>query len=422
MSGLRVVISREYKERVRQKSYLITTVLGLLVIVGLAFLPALIDKLESGSALKVVVLEETGQVSSYLDTQLTDTLPDGSRKFEFQAQISSSAEWDSYKEALITDIDSGKISAFMEISPPDAPDQIIWHSKQSLGQGTQAQLTYALQQFQLEDRAATLNLSGSELASLFAPINFTTQIEGIKGNSIEEQSQNMTLVYFLLFMLYFSLIVYGLYVATGVAEEKSNRVMEMMLVSVKPTTLMAGKILGIGAAGLTQYFLWIASGLVVWSFQASEIELVPGFSFNLSAIDPINLIYFGIFFILGFLFYAALYAGLGSTVSRVEDVNQAVGMVTLLIVVGFMIAMMSLSTPDSTWVAVLSYVPFFTPMLLFERIVLTNMSALGIALGIIELCLATVLAIWLAGKTYRVGVLMYGKVSWRSIWKALRSE
>jgi len=198
--------------------------------------------------------------------------------------------------------------------------------------------------------------------------------------------------------------------------------MEMMLVSVKPTTLMAGKILGIGAAGLTQYFLWIAAGLTAWSLQANGMELMPGVSLELSSIDPTSLIYFGVFFILGFLFYAALYAGLGSTVSRVEDVNQAVGIITMLIVVGFMLAMMSLATPDSSWVVVLSYVPFFTPMLLFERIVLTNISGIGIALGIIELILATVLAIWLAGKTYRVGVLMYGKVSWRSVWKALRSH
>lgn len=422
MSGLRVVIAREYIERVRQKSFWLTTIFGLLVILGLAFLPALIDKLKSDSALNIVVLEETGQVTNYLDTHLTTTLPDGNREFSFQAEISDSGTWADKKDSLVAAVNSGQISAFMEIYPPDAPDQIIWHSKQSLGQGTQGEITLALQQMQVEQRAMSLNLSGAELASLFAPINFSAQIEGLKGESVEEQTQNMALVYFLLFILYFSLMVYGLYVATGVAEEKSNRVMEMMLVSVKPTTLMTGKILGIGAAGLTQYIVWIASGLAAWTIQAQGQSLIPGLSFSLSAIDPAYLIYFGVFFILGFLLYAALYAGLGSTVSRIEDVNQAVGIITIFIVIAFMLAMMALETPDSSWVVILSYIPFFTPMLLFERIVLTNMSNLSIALGILDLILATVLAIWLAGKTYRVGVLMYGKVSWRAIFRALRSE
>lgn len=422
MSGLWVVISREYKQRVHEKSYIATTVIGLIIIIGLAFLPAIIEKFESKESMNIAVLEETGQVTRYLDAHLQSTLPDGQREFAFKSYTSNQTDWANTRESLVSAVNKEELSAFLEIFPPDAPSQIIWHAKKSPNLETKMNLTTTLQQMETENRAASLGLSLNELGVLFAPVNFTTQIEGLKSSSIEEQTKNMALVYFLLFMLYFALIIYGIYVATGVAEEKSNRVMEMMLVSVKPTTLMAGKIIGIGAAGLTQFSLWIASGLILWGLQGNKVPFLAGFTLNWAAIEPVNLIYFGVFFILGFLLYAALYAGLGCTVNRIEDVNQAVGPITILIVIGFMVAISSLGTPDTKWMIALSYVPFFTPMLLFERIVLTNVPGWSIALGISELVLTTVLFIWLAGKIYRVGVLMYGKMSWQAVLQAIRSK
>jgi ABC-2 type transport system permease protein len=273
-----------------------------------------------------------------------------------------------------------------------------------------------------QQRIKASGLSQTQLTAIFAPLKFNMQTEGIKANTKEQQTQNITLVYFLLFMLYFSLIVYGMYVANGVVEEKSSRVMEMMIATVKPTSMMTAKILGIGAVGLTQYFIWIGTGLGLLSLKGKGISIIPGMTLQLTTIEPMYLLYFGIFFILGFLLYASMYAGIGAMVSRPEDTNQAVSPMTFLIIAAFMLAMFSLYNPDNPWIVGLSYVPFFTPMLLFARIVLTHVSTLSVLLGILDLVLTTLLFIWMAGKMYRVGVLMYGKVSLRDMIRLVRER
>lgn len=420
--GLLILIQREYGERVRNKAFIVSTIIGLFVILGLSFAPAIIDKIKSADKSQITILEQTGQVTAYLDEQLQNKLPNGEREFSFQAVVANSSEWADRKEVLLEKLVAGKTSAVLEIAPPGAPDSVIWHSKKIDLGGASTKVNTALQQMTTQQRIKASGLSQTELTAIFAPLNFNMQTEGLKASSKEQQTQNITLVYFLLFMLYFSLIVYGMYVANGVVEEKSSRVMEMMIATVKPTSMMTAKILGIGAVGLTQYFIWIGTGLGLLALKGKGISLIPGMTLQLTTIEPLYLLYFGIFFILGFLLYASMYAGIGAMVSRPEDTNQAVSPMTFLIVAAFMLAMFSLYSPDNPWVVGLSYVPFFTPMVLFVRIVLTHVSTLGVLLGILDLVLTTLLLIWIAGKMYRVGVLMYGKVSWRDMIRLVRQR
>ena len=419
---LLVLIQREYGERVRNKSFIVTTIIGLFVILGLSFAPAIMDKVKSADRSQIIILEQTGQVTTYLDEQLQNKLPNGEREFSFQAVVANSTDWADQKKVLLENLVAGKTSAVLEIAPPGAPDSVIWHSKKIELGGASTKVNAVLQQMTTQQRIKASGLSQTQLTSIFAPLNFNIQTEGLKASSKEQQTQNIALVYFLLFMLYFSLIVYGMYVANGVVEEKSSRVMEMMIATVKPTSMMTAKILGIGAVGLTQYFIWIGTGLGLLVLKGKGISLIPGETIQLTTIEPLYLLYFGVFFILGFLLYASMYAGIGAMVSRPEDTNQAVSPMTFLIVAAFMLAMFSLYSPDNPWVVGLSYVPFFTPMVLFVRIVLTDVSTLGVLLGILDLVLTTLLLIWIAGKMYRVGVLMYGKVSWRDMIRLVRER
>jgi ABC-type Na+ efflux pump, permease component len=418
---LLVLIQREYAERVRDKTFIISTIFGLLVILGLSFMPAIMDKIKSADKSQIIVLEQTGQVTTYLEEQLQDKLPNGERKFSFQTVLANSSNWADQKKVLLEQLAEGKTSAVLEIAPPGAPDSMIWHSKKIDSGGASTKVNAVLQQMTIQERIKTSGFSPTKLNAIFAPINFDIQTEGLKVSTAEQQMQNMALVYFLLFMLYFSLIVYGMYVANGVVEEKSSRVIEMMIATVKPTTMMTAKILGIGAVGLTQYFIWIGTGLGLIVLKGKGISLIPGMTFQLATIESLYLLYFGIFFILGFLLYASMYAGIGAMVSRPEDTNQSVSPMTFLLVAAFMLAMFSLTSPDNPWVVGLSYVPFFTPMLLFSRIVLSHVSTLGVLLGILDLVLTTLLMVWIAGKMYRVGVLMYGKVSWRDIIRLVKN-
>jgi ABC-2 type transport system permease protein len=419
--GLLVLIQREYAERVRNKTFIIATVIGLLVILGLSFMPVIMDKIKSADKSQIIVLEQTGQVTTYLDEQLQDKLPNGEREFSLQTVLADPANWADQKKILLEQLAGGKTSAVLEIAPPGAPESMIWHSNKINSGGASAKVNTVLQQMTIQQRIKSSGFSSTELNAIFAPVNFTIQTEGLKVSTAEQQFQNMALVYFLLFILYFSLIVYGMYVANGVVEEKSSRVMEMMIATVKPTTMMAAKIIGIGAVGLTQYFIWIGAGLGLIALKGKGISLFPGMTFQLATIEPLYLLYFGIFFILGFLLYASMYAGIGAMVSRPEDTNQSVSPLTFLLVAAFMLAMFSLTSPDNPWVVGLSYVPFFTPMLLFARIVLSPVPTLGVLLGIFDMALTILLMVWLAGKMYRAGVLMYGKVSWRDIIHLVRN-
>lgn len=420
--GLLILIQREYLERVRNKTFIFSTIIGLFVILGLSFAPAIMDKIKSADKSQITILEQTGQVTTYLDEQLQNKLPNGEREFSFQTVVANSSDWADRKKVLLDKLVAGETSAVLEISPPDAPDSVIWHSKKIDLGGASTKVNAVLQQMTTQQRIKASGLSQTQLTAIFTPLDFNIQIEGLKASSKEQQTQNMMLVYSLLFMLYFSLIVYGMYVANGVVEEKSSRVMEMMIATVKPTSMMTAKILGIGAVGLTQYFIWIGSGLGLLTLKGKGISLIPGMTLQITTIDPLYLLYFGIFFILGFLLYASMYAGIGAMVSRPEDTNQAVSPMTFLIVAAFMIAMASLDSPDNPWIVGLSYVPFFTPMVLFARIVLTNVSMLGVLLGILDLVLTILFLIWIAGKMYRVGVLMYGKVSWRDMIRLVRER
>ena len=417
-----VLIKREFWERVRNKTFVASTIIGLLVIIGLSCAPAIMDTIKSADKSQITVLEQTGQVTTYLDGQLQDKLPNGEREFSFQAVRANSTDWSKQKQVLLDELIAGKTSAIIEVSPPDAPDGIVWHSKKIDMGGASTKVKTALQQMSTQQRIKDSGLTSAQVAAIFAPLDFTIQNEGMKARTTEQQTQNMTLVYFMLFMLYFSLIVYGMHVANGVIEEKSSRVMEMMVATVKPTSLMAAKIIGIGAVGLSQYFIWIGAGLGLIALKGKGISIAPGMTLQLATIDPLYLVYFGVFFILGFLLYAAMYAGIGAMVSRPEDTQQAVSPMTLLIVIGFLLAMFSLFSPDNPWVVGLSYVPFFTPMVLFARIVLTPVPTVYVMLGIVDLVLSTLLLIWIAGKMYRVGVLMYGKVSWRDIIHLMREQ
>lgn len=427
MNQLKAIIMREYKERVRQKGFILTTALGLLVMIALSFAPALMDMIKNADQLKFTVLEQDEKVGQYLENSLQDTLPNGEKRIVINSVIKASpAEWDDKKADLIRQVNEEGI-IFAEVFPPGAPESVIWHSKKVIGNSELGEVQAALQQMVVQERIQDSGISSDAIARLYAPINFQTEIEGqaeggIKGETHEEQIQNIMLVYILLFMLYFALVIYGSYVAQGVIEEKSSRIMEMMLAAVKPTTMMAGKIIGIGAVGITQFAIWISVGLGLLSFKGGGMFESLGLTLSFEQVDPILFFYFGLFFILGFLMYAAIYAGLGSMVSRVEDAGQVVTPLTMLIVVAFMVAMFSLASPDNPWIVSLSHVPFFTPMLLFTRIVLTHVSPLSIVIGVGEMVLTIVILIWLAAKIYRAGVLMYGKVSFKDAFRILRKQ
>lgn len=282
-------------------------------------------------------------------------------------------------------------------------------------------LKKALQQLKSAQATQQLGLTSEQIASIYEPVTFHKAALEKGAKTEKELNQARTLVYALLFVIYFSVIMYGTMIAMEIATEKSSRVMEILISSVSPVKQMFGKILGVALLSLTQYAILGAVGY--FSLKSAGNDTAgPGDFFSALSLDAVpvaTVIYAVIFFILGYLLYATLFAMLGSLVSRTEDTQQLMAPVTLGLVAGFYIAIFGLSSPESPLVVVTSFIPFFSPMIMFLRVGLVAIPFWQVGLSIVILIATIGLFVWIGTRVYRGGVLMYGKTSWKSISQAL---
>ena len=236
------------------------------------------------------------------------------------------------------------------------------------------------------------------------------------------RDSSYALTYVLVLLLYMTVAVYGSYVALGVIEEKSSRVVEILLSAARPFQLMIGKVLGVGLTALVQYVVWLAAGGAVLVLRSAGGAVnVGGLNVKLSAIDPWVLLAFVIFFLLGFFSYAALFAAGGSLVSRTEDAQQISTPVILPLVVIFVVSIWALSNPSAPLAVVLSMVPLASPIMMFVRIGVDSPPIWQVAVAIVVNLGTVGVLIWMAAKVFRAGVLLYGRrVSLSAAFKALR--
>ena len=222
------------------------------------------------------------------------------------------------------------------------------------------------------------------------------------------QSQNFLYTYIMIFALYMVILLYGQMVATNVANEKSSRAMEVLITSAKPTSMMFGKVLASCIAGFSQLVLVFGTAIVLYNVNRKALSNpIIASIFDI----PVELfIYLIIFFILGFLIYAFMFGAIGSTASKLEDINTSVMPITFLFIIAFMVVMFSMGegSVDNTLMRVCSYIPFTSPMAMFTRICMSTVPWYEIAISIAILVASTVGIGVLSAKIYRVGVLLYG--------------
>ena len=247
--------------------------------------------------------------------------------------------------------------------------------------------------------------------------------------------RNSVYAYVLLFVLYFTLILYGNYVATSVVTEKSTKTMELLITSARPVHLIFGKVLGVASAGMTQFAIMLVTGFI--SFSVNSLLLMNLYSGVISEataaipnemiamisapVSPLIFVYLVVFFILGFLLYAFIFAGFASTCSRMEEVNTVIMLPMLLIVAGFILSIFGLMNASVTVITVLSYVPPFIPMLMFMRVCMGSAGNIEAVIGVALLAASVYGAGVLSAKIYRMGVLMYGKTpKFTEIFKMLK--
>lgn len=270
-------------------------------------------------------------------------------------------------------------------------------------------LPYIVQELVLTQyRSALLTkygVSAQEMTEFFSAA-VTSETVAVDGDN----TVSYIYTYILMMLLYMVILLYGQIVAQGVAAEKSSRAMELLITTTKPTSLLFGKVLGIGAAGLLQMMCWIACAILGYVLNLSywEDNAVVGAIFGASG----SLLgYTVLFFVLGYLLYSFLFGAMGSLASRLEDVNSVCMPLVLLVVIGFIACMMAMSMDmvDSTMIVALSYIPFTSPLAMFIRITMGSVASWEIAVSVVILIGSIIGSGYLAAAIYRIGVLLYGK-------------
>ncbi len=412
MGNIGLIVLREYRQRVRATSFRVTTAIGFVLILGLAFAPTILNSIQSATGGGTVAVVDPGKnLSPTLRNALPGKLPNGEPQTKIVAvQSKSSAEKGvkngEYEGALIPS-SGGKETSFVYRSPQP---------------GTEAdKLRGALSSIAAEQRLRGLGLDNQKIAGVFAPASLRVEATGGAPTGQEFQTR-FWLVYVLVFMLYLTVVQYGNMVAMSVIGEKSSRITEIMTASVRPLDQMTGKILGVGLLGLTQYAVWIAAGLIALLIDRLRSGQGSDRGADLAAVSPGVLLLFALCFVLGFLLYAAMLAGLGSLLSRTEDAQQSMMPVFMLLMGGFVLTFVAMANPNGTPAVVGSFIPFFSPLVVFARAVLGSPPAWQVALSLLLLSATVAVATWAAARIYRIGVLMYGKrpsliEASRLVWK-----
>jgi ABC-2 type transport system permease protein len=412
MNNFWIILFHTYINKLRTKSFIITTLLTVAIVLVLTNLSNIIEIFDKNDGKeKVAVLDESGQLYEPLENQIKTinkniklTLYKGSEE-----EAKKAVEKGNYQGIILLEFNEEKL--------PEAQFKAMSIADSALFTDLQT----GLQQIKTMLAASQINLTPPQLQKLYEPVSFEKIALEKNAKTEEELNQARGLVYVLLFIIYFSVIMYANMIAMEVATEKSSRVMEILISSVSPIKQMFAKIIGVGLLSLTQLAVFLSVGY--FSFKQNMESLKEGFFgvYGFGEIPVDTIVYAVIFFILGYFLYATLAAFLGSLVSRIEDVQQMITPMTMLVVIGFMIAMFGLGKPDATFITVTSYIPFFTPMIMFLRVGMLTIPLWEALLGIAILVgTITCLAIF-GARVYRGGVLMYGQSnSFKDIKKALQ--
>jgi ABC-2 type transport system permease protein len=413
MNKIGIVIKREYLTRVRKKSFIILTFLMPVLFVGLVFGTMMLAKLNEGKAKNIVVIDETGEYLGVLqDTQ----------QYHF---IGSGGDLERFREKS----DDG-VYATLVISDDllRNPSALALYSWQQVTASASTDITSQLNRYLSEKKLDSYNIPG--LKTMLAESRIKVNLKSVRLDESGEEKESSAEVAMVLGMgftllIYMFIFVYGGMVMQGVMEEKTNRIVEIMVSSVRPFDLMMGKLIGIGSVGLTQFGMWgilllgaSLFGTTLFAGVGGTGEMVLGL---LSASNiGVLCLYFVLFFIGGYLIYASLFAAIGAIVNSQEDTQQYMMPITVLILFAFYAGFYSAQNPDGPLAFWASLFPLTSPIVMMTRLPYdVPFWQLGLSIGLLGL--TVVMIIQLVGKIYRVGILMYGKKpSYKEIIKWLK--
>ncbi|MFZ4398772.1 MAG: ABC transporter permease [Bacteroidales bacterium] len=438
MKKIRLIIQREYLSRVKKKSFILMTLLGPVLMASLWIIPFFLATMSDEKKI-VDVVDETGIFDNKF--QSTDKV-----LFVYSADLEKAKE----------DLTKEHYSAVLYIHKPaySIPDQaLLLYADKSPGIVTQSYISNAMQTILKNNLLISAHNISKEDYELINRTNIKLNSEDIRTGEKSYTEIKTALGIFSGILIYFFIFMFGAQVMRGVIEEKTSRIVEVIVSSVKPFQLMMGKIVGVALVGLTQFALWIlltlsivtvlqismpdifkspkteqafdagqkipsADQMQLQKLQNQEIkELITGL-FSINYVMMISLFLF--YFLAGYLLYASMFASIGAAVDSEADTQQFMLPITIPLLFGIIMSNFVINNPDGTVAFWLSMIPFTSPIIMMVRIPFgVPIWQISLSMGLLSLTfIATTL---LAGKIYRTGILMYGKkASYRELWKWIR--
>jgi len=397
-----LIAKREYVERVRSKVFRITTALVPIGMAGMAYLGSMgTHRIEQGLD-QVAIVSNSPELAQQVEAALLSS-QHPPRGVEVYAPATPADVARANHE-----VETHQISGYLQLSDATGnPEDATWVSGSSTDFVGQAVMANAVTNGLVRQELMAHGMSDEQVQALTRHAKITT-MQVKNGQTVTgDAGRSFAGAYALILVLYGAVLIYGINIARSVVEEKTSRIFEVLLSTASADDLMLGKLLGVGATGLTQMAIW--TGLLVVS-AGSQIAATHGIhGLESLGITRPELIFFGVFFLLGFFLYSALAAALGSTVSGEQEVQQfSFILISPLVISVFMLPYV-LGNPSSTTSVVLSLLPPFTPIIMYMRICAQMPPYWQVLLSVALLGASVLGMVWLAARIYRVGVLMYGK-------------
>jgi ABC-2 type transport system permease protein len=402
MSRVFAVARREYLERVRSKAFLISTILGPLLLAGFMIAPIFLAQ-QGGRPLRVAVLDASGTLGTEVSESLSRHKLAGEERFVVEPVPAGPLE--EVRATLQGRLLRGDLDGYLFL-PPDALERSVaeYYGKNVSNMMALGILGKAVEDALVSRRLSREGLDPERVRSLTRSVDLK-KVRVTSRGSREDRGASFLFSLVLMMLLYSTLAVWGAAMMNGVIEEKVNRVVEVVVSSLSATRLFAGKLVGVGAAGLTQFLIWAACLAAISSAGAAP----KGPMGALPELSPLLLVAFVLFFVLGYFLYGAMYASIGAAVNTTQEAQSLVFPVMMPLILSVVFYPMVLSAPDSTLSVVLSLIPFFTPLLMFLRMTAVAPPAWQVVLSMLLMLVAIVVITWAASRIYRVGILMHGK-------------
>ncbi|MBE6230828.1 MAG: ABC transporter permease [Bacteroidales bacterium] len=452
IKNIGVIISREYLTRVKKKSFLLTTFLVPVLFAAMCILPSVIMFFAKDSQKQVAVVDQSGIVLSYLEDN------DEADYVDYSAE---------HPDSVKAHFDDLALDVLVVISPLDSLSRsvsVIAYSPKPLGVGLKEAIKSRTDDAVEEYRVAQYDIA--DLKQIMADIKSDVDMSTYTLDESGEEKITSSEVYMIISMILSMIIYMFIAMFTGmvmqsVIEEKSSRVVEVLVSSVKATELMFGKIIGVACVALTQFFLWIMlTAVLVGGFSAfvgfdslmgdpaSAGQMMEMAGASIGGVDAAEMmeiadddselgavlstlrdikwgqmiLAFVIYFALGYLLYASLFAAIGSAVENEADTNQLQMPVTIPLLIAFFISLYAFNAPDSPIVFWGSMIPFTSPIVMLSRIPF-GVPMWELVLSVALLAFTFVACAWVSAKIYKIGILMYGKkTTFKDLWKWLKQK